>query len=150
MSIDVVMPQLGESVVEGTLTKWLVKEGDIVTPGQTLASVATDKADSDLPAPAGGRVLQLVAAEGETLKVGAPLAKLEEGNFAAAPAPKADRERRDVQHRDERVRRRDLREGHRLRRLPDLLAVEEMRAARRHDVRDEGALTPFAAAAGPT
>ena len=93
MSIDVVMPQLGESVVEGTITKWLVKEGDVVKAGQALASVATDKADSDLPAPAGGRVLKLVAAEGETLKVGAPLAKLEEGNFAAAPAAKAVAER---------------------------------------------------------
>jgi 2-oxoglutarate dehydrogenase E2 component (dihydrolipoamide succinyltransferase) len=85
MAIDVVMPQLGESVVEGTLTKWLVKEGDVVTAGQALASVATDKADSDLPAPAAGRIAKLIAAEGETLKVGTALAQLEEGTFAAEP-----------------------------------------------------------------
>jgi 2-oxoglutarate dehydrogenase E2 component (dihydrolipoamide succinyltransferase) len=85
MAIDVVMPQLGESVVEGTLTKWLVKEGDVVTAGQALASVATDKADSDLPAPAAGRITKLIAAEGETLKVGTALAQLEEGTFAAEP-----------------------------------------------------------------
>ena len=89
MAIDVVMPQLGESVVEGTLTKWLVKEGDVVSQGQALASVATDKADSDLPAPAAGRVAKLVAVEGETYKVGIALARLEEGTFASPEAKTA-------------------------------------------------------------
>ena len=61
MLIDVTMPQLGESVSEGTVTKWLVREGDIVKKDQPLLEIATDKADSELPAPTGGRVAKLLA-----------------------------------------------------------------------------------------
>ena len=64
MVIDVVLPQLGESVAEGTISKWLVREGDAVQKDQALASIATDKADSELPSPVGGRVTRLLAAEG--------------------------------------------------------------------------------------
>src|SRR4029077_11737141 len=67
MLIDVIMPQLGESVSEGTITKWLVREGDIVKKDQPLLEIATDKADSELPAPAGGRVAKLLAKEGDVV-----------------------------------------------------------------------------------
>lgn len=92
MAFDVVMPQLGESVVEGTVTKWLVKEGDVVTVGQTIAEVATDKADSEVPSPKAGKVLKRLVDEGATIPVGTALVQLEEGSFdapAAAPAAPA-------------------------------------------------------------
>ena len=82
--IDVVMPQLGESVAEGTITKWLVKAGDVVTTGQAIASVATDKADSDVPAPTAGTIEALLVPEGETVRVGTPMAKLDETRTTAA------------------------------------------------------------------
>jgi pyruvate/2-oxoglutarate dehydrogenase complex dihydrolipoamide acyltransferase (E2) component len=72
MLIDVTVPQLGESVAEGTISKWLVREGDVVKKDQPLVSIATDKADSDLPAPAGGRVTKLLAAEGQVVPPARP------------------------------------------------------------------------------
>ena len=68
MLIDVTMPQLGESVSEGTITKWLVREGDTVNQDQPLVEVATDKADSELPAPAAGRVAKIWCAKGRSLR----------------------------------------------------------------------------------
>ena len=62
--IDVVMPQLGESVAEGTVTKWLVREGDYVKKEQPLCEVATDKADSEIPSPASGVVARLAVQPG--------------------------------------------------------------------------------------
>ena len=69
--IDVPMPQLGESVAEGTVTKWLVREGDVVRAEQALLTVATDKADTDVTSPTAGKVVRLLAKEGETLAKGA-------------------------------------------------------------------------------
>ncbi|MGA8057713.1 MAG: biotin/lipoyl-containing protein, partial [Candidatus Binataceae bacterium] len=74
MSIEVMMPQMGESVVEGTVTKWLVKEGDRVQEDQPLCEISTDKVDTEIPSPGTGVIAKLIAAEGETLPVGAPLA----------------------------------------------------------------------------
>ncbi len=68
------MPQMGESVVEGTITKWLVNEGDVVTEDQPLVEISTDKVDTEIPSPGAGRIAKIVAAEGETLPVGAKLA----------------------------------------------------------------------------
>jgi 2-oxoglutarate dehydrogenase E2 component (dihydrolipoamide succinyltransferase) len=79
MLIDVTMPQLGESVSEGTLSKWRVKEGDRVEKGAPLAEIATDKADSELPSPASGRVAKIVVHEGETVAVKSLLCQIEEG-----------------------------------------------------------------------
>ena len=84
MVIDVTLPQLGESVTEGTVTKWLVREGDVVTKDQPLLEVATDKADAEVPAPVGGRVVKLVAKEGDVVPVKSVLAQIEEGAGAAA------------------------------------------------------------------
>ncbi len=89
MLIDVIVPQLGESVTEGTITKWRVKEGDVVVKDQPLAEIATDKADSELPAPAAGRVTKLLAKEGDVVPVKTVICQLEEGAGAAAPAARA-------------------------------------------------------------
>src|SRR5271166_3848327 len=80
MAIDVTMPQMGESVVEGTITKWLVKEGDVVTEDQPLVEISTDKVDTEIPSPGAGRIAKLVAAEGQTLPVGAVIALIEQAS----------------------------------------------------------------------
>jgi 2-oxoglutarate dehydrogenase E2 component (dihydrolipoamide succinyltransferase) len=82
--IDVILPQLGESVSEGTISKWLVREGELVKKDQALASIATDKADSDLPSPAGGRVSKLLAAEGDVVPVKTVIARIDENATTAA------------------------------------------------------------------
>ena len=81
--IDVIVPQLGESVTEGTITKWLVKEGDIVVKDQTIAEIATDKADSELPSPVAGRVAKLLAKEGDVVPVRTVICKIDETASAA-------------------------------------------------------------------
>ena len=85
MSINLVMPSLGESVIEGTITKWLVQEGDVVKREQPVVSVATDKADSDVPAPQGGRILKILAPEGATVKVGEPLCEIDASGASLPP-----------------------------------------------------------------
>ncbi|MBP9111211.1 MAG: 2-oxo acid dehydrogenase subunit E2 [Polyangiaceae bacterium] len=87
--VDMVLPQLGESVSEGTVSKWFVKEGDTVKKDQPVVSIATDKADSDLPAPVTGRIVRLIATEGATLPVKSLLCQIEEGDFAGATPPPA-------------------------------------------------------------
>ncbi|MGC2493876.1 biotin/lipoyl-containing protein, partial [Candidatus Binatus sp.] len=94
MAIDVTMPQMGESVVEGTITKWLVKEGDVVTEDQALVEISTDKVDTEIPSPGAGRIAKIVAEEGQTLPVGATLAVIESAGADASAklkivAPKA-------------------------------------------------------------
>lgn len=99
MAIDVTMPQMGESVVEGTITKWLVKEGDVVTEDQPLVEISTDKVDTEIPSPGAGRIAKIVAAEGQTIPVGATLAVIEQAGaeltaklkvVAPKAAPKAE------------------------------------------------------------
>jgi len=77
MSIAVELPELGESVVEGTVARWLVKEGDVVEADQPLVEVTTDKVDAEIPAPAAGVVAKILVAEGDTIEVGAKLALLD-------------------------------------------------------------------------
>jgi 2-oxoglutarate dehydrogenase E2 component (dihydrolipoamide succinyltransferase) len=77
MAIDVTMPQMGESVVEGTIAKWLVKEGDIVAEDQPLVEISTDKVDTEIPSPGAGRIAKIVVPEGQTVPVGAMLAVIE-------------------------------------------------------------------------
>jgi 2-oxoglutarate dehydrogenase E2 component (dihydrolipoamide succinyltransferase) len=86
--IDVVMPQLGESVAEGTVTKWLVREGDRVDRQQPIVVVSTDKADSEVTSTAAGRVVRLVAAEGQTLATGKVLCTIDETASAEAAPPR--------------------------------------------------------------
>jgi len=90
MAIEVAMPQMGESVVEGTVTKWLVKEGDVVKEDQPLCEISTDKVDTEIPSPGTGRIARIVAQEGETIPVGGQLAIIEErdGGRAQEGAPR--------------------------------------------------------------
>src|SRR3954468_9548848 len=87
MIIDVALPQLGESVSEGTISKWLVREGDVVKKDQALVEIATDKADSELPAPVAGRVAKIFAREGEVLPVKSVLCQIDEGVTTPASLP---------------------------------------------------------------
>jgi pyruvate/2-oxoglutarate dehydrogenase complex dihydrolipoamide acyltransferase (E2) component len=77
MAIEVTMPQMGESVVEGTVTKWLVKVGESVKDDQPLCEISTDKVDTEIPSPGAGVIAKLVASEGQTLPVGALLAEID-------------------------------------------------------------------------
>jgi len=86
MAIEVQMPQMGESVVEGTIAKWLVKEGDTVTEDQPLVEISTDKVDTEIPSPSAGRIVKLVAEEGQTLPVGAVIALIDKDGAAAQKA----------------------------------------------------------------
>jgi pyruvate/2-oxoglutarate dehydrogenase complex dihydrolipoamide acyltransferase (E2) component len=82
MPTDVTVPQLGESISEGTISKWLVREGEAVKKDQAIATISTDKADSDLPSPVAGVVTKLLAKEGDTVPVKAVIARIEEGATA--------------------------------------------------------------------
>jgi 2-oxoglutarate dehydrogenase dihydrolipoamide succinyltransferase (E2 component) len=86
MAVEVVMPQMGESVVEGTITNWLVKEGDEVAEDQPLVAISTDKVDTEIPSPSAGKIGRIVAKEGETLPIGALLAVIETAGAGAAPS----------------------------------------------------------------
>ena len=86
---DVVMPQMGESIVEGTLTKWLKKPGDKVERDEPLFEISTDKVDTEIPSPAAGILGELLVQEGQTVQVNAIVARIDEGGSAAAPAPAA-------------------------------------------------------------
>ena len=76
MSIIVELPELGESVLEGTISRWLVEEGDWVEVDQPLVEVTTDKVDAEIPAPGSGVVEKILAREGDIVAVGQPLAVL--------------------------------------------------------------------------
>ncbi|MEU3163255.1 2-oxoglutarate dehydrogenase, E2 component, dihydrolipoamide succinyltransferase [Streptosporangium sp. NPDC006930] len=87
MPKSVQMPQLGESVTEGTVTRWLKKEGERVEADEPLLEVSTDKVDTEIPSPAAGILTKIVVAEDETVEVGAELAVIDEnGTEGAAPA----------------------------------------------------------------
>ena len=87
MSVSVTMPQLGESVTEGTITRWLKKEGDEVAADEPLLEVSTDKVDTEIPSPAGGILLRILAQEDDTVAVGAELAVIGQPNEAPLRPP---------------------------------------------------------------
>src|SRR5947207_9106392 len=93
---DVTMPQLGETVTEGTITKWLKQVGDKVDADEVLFEVSTDKVDSEVPSPAAGYVSEILVQEGETVDVGAKLAVISSdapsgnGGAPAAQQPPAE------------------------------------------------------------
>ena len=86
-AVDVVMPQMGVSVSEGTITRWLKQVGDQIEADETLLEISTDKVDTEVPSPATGVVSEILVQEGETVAVGTVLARLGGEGASAAPAP---------------------------------------------------------------
>jgi len=86
MAISVTMPQMGESVVEGTIERWCVAPGNAVEKDQVLCEITTDKVDAEIPAPQAGVVTELLVAEGQTVGVGVELARIEVGEAAVTSA----------------------------------------------------------------
>src|SRR5215475_4770856 len=89
-AVDVVMPQLGVSVSEGTITRWLKQEGEQIEADEPLLEISTDKVDTAVPSPASGTLTQILVQEGETVDVGTKLGQI--GGTAAAEAPAAEPE----------------------------------------------------------
>src|SRR5262249_34439037 len=89
MALEIVMPRLSDSMEEGTIVQWLVRAGDHVDEGPPLVEVETDKASVVYEAQAGGGGLELSASEGESVRVGAPIALIEEPSEAVEPASAA-------------------------------------------------------------
>lgn len=93
MAVDVIMPQMGESIFEGTVTKWLRKPGDKVQRDEPLLEISTDKVDAEIPSPASGTLKEIRVSEGQTVQVNTVIAVLETDEAAAAaPAPAAQPE----------------------------------------------------------
>ncbi|MEU3632975.1 2-oxoglutarate dehydrogenase, E2 component, dihydrolipoamide succinyltransferase [Streptomyces fradiae] len=90
MPVSVTLPALGESVTEGTVTRWLKAEGERVEADEPLLEVSTDKVDTEIPAPASGVLTSIKVAEDETVEVGAELAVIDDGSGASAEAPAAE------------------------------------------------------------
>ncbi|MCX5242496.1 2-oxoglutarate dehydrogenase, E2 component, dihydrolipoamide succinyltransferase [Streptomyces prunicolor] len=92
MAVSVTLPALGESVTEGTVTRWLKAEGERVEADEPLLEVSTDKVDTEIPSPVAGVLASIKVAEDETVEVGAELAVIDDGTGApaAAPAPAAE------------------------------------------------------------
>src|SRR6185437_12293910 len=95
-AIDVVMPQMGVSVSEGTITKWLKQEGDHVEADEPLLEISTDKVDTEVPSPGTGTLTQILVQEGQTVDVGTKVGQIGGGGGAPAqdeaPPPAADPE----------------------------------------------------------
>src|SRR5213592_4561503 len=89
--VDVLMPQMGESIAEGTLSKWLRKVGDTVKRDEPLFEISTDKVDAEIPAPAAGVLAEILVTEGKTVGINTVVAKIAaQGESVAAAAPAAD------------------------------------------------------------
>ncbi|NSC21294.1 2-oxoglutarate dehydrogenase, E2 component, dihydrolipoamide succinyltransferase, partial [Streptomyces albus subsp. chlorinus] len=80
MAVSVTLPALGESVTEGTVTRWLKAEGEHIEADEPLLEVSTDKVDTEIPAPASGTLASIKVAEDETVEVGAELAVIDDGS----------------------------------------------------------------------
>src|SRR5215475_11327677 len=83
MPTEVVMPQMGESIVEGTITKWLKKTGDKVQRDEPLFEISTDKVDAEIPAPASGVLQEIKVTEGNTVQVNTVVGVIGDGDGAA-------------------------------------------------------------------
>ncbi|MBI2212399.1 MAG: 2-oxoglutarate dehydrogenase, E2 component, dihydrolipoamide succinyltransferase [Acidobacteria bacterium] len=87
MAVDVVMPQMGESIAEGTISRWIKKVGDKVTRDEPLLEISTDKVDAEIPAPSAGVLAEILAKEGETVAVNSVVARIAAEGEATAQAP---------------------------------------------------------------
>ena len=90
MATEVVMPQMGESITEGTITKWLKKPGDSVQRDEPLFEISTDKVDAEIPSPAAGTLKEIKIAEGTTVQINTVVCTIEEGAAASAASSKAE------------------------------------------------------------
>ncbi len=88
--VEVVMPQMGESVMEGTVIEWAKKIGDKVETDETLLEIATDKVDTEVPSPETGILVEILVEEGDTVEVGKPIAVIDTDSDAEIPAPSGD------------------------------------------------------------
>src|ERR1700736_4999459 len=86
MPTDVVMPQMGESIFEGTITKWLKKPGDKVQRDEPLFEISTDKVDAEIPAPTSGVLQEIKVIEGTTVQVNTVVGTISSDGESAAPA----------------------------------------------------------------
>src|SRR5262245_58112039 len=89
MPTDVIMPQMGESIFEGTITKWLKKPGDKVQRDEPLFEISTDKVDAEIPAPASGVLQDIKVSEGNTVQVNTVVGTIAGDGEASAPAKSA-------------------------------------------------------------
>src|SRR5262245_59073380 len=89
MPTDVVMPQMGESIAEGTIVRWIKKVGDTVDRDEPLFEISTDKVDAEIPSPAAGVVSEIRAKEGETVAVNSVVAVIGAAGEAVAATPPA-------------------------------------------------------------
>src|SRR4051812_23461742 len=89
MPVSVTMPRLGESVTEGTVTRWLKQEGERVEADEPLLEVSTDKVDTEIPSPAAGGLTRIVVSEDETAEVGSELAVISGDGESAEASPTA-------------------------------------------------------------
>ena len=87
MAVDVIMPQMGESIFEGTITKWLKKPGDRIERDEPLFEISTDKVDAEIPAPASGTLQEIKVQAGATVQVNTVVGVIGDGDGAVAPAP---------------------------------------------------------------
>src|SRR3954451_21909454 len=95
-TVQVTLPEMGESVSEGTVLEWHAAEGDQVSADETLVEVSTDKVDAEVPAPASGTLVKILAKEGDTIAVGAVLAEIDTDGAGAPPEPPAGDEGKTV------------------------------------------------------
>src|SRR5205823_9099085 len=87
--IDVIMPQMGESIVEGTLTKWLKQPGERVERDEPLFEISTDKVDTEIPSPVAGTLGEILVEEGKTVGINTVVGRISDGAGSAATAPAA-------------------------------------------------------------
>src|SRR5450755_1922619 len=91
MPTDVVMPQMGESITEGTITKWLKKPGDTVQRDEPLFEISTDKVDAEIPSPSAGTLKDIKIAEGTTVQINTVVCTIEEsGSVSSSSTAKAE------------------------------------------------------------
>src|SRR6202161_4454363 len=89
MAVDVIMPQMGESIFEGTITKWLKKPGDKIARDEPLFEISTDKVDAEIPSPSAGVLKEIKVTEGQTVPIQTVVAVIDADEAAAAAAPSA-------------------------------------------------------------
>src|ERR687892_1387292 len=88
--VEIQMPQMGESVTEGTILEWHKNEGEFVEEGETVVEVSTDKVDAEVPAPASGTIAKILKGQDETVQVGEALAEMEAGEASSDTEPATD------------------------------------------------------------